>query len=160
MEQAQGLEQIGTYQNELVGLLNSKVLNHFIMVLEARRAIECETAKLAAQFITDRELDKLKKLEKKREQDYSKGIISAKPDIDIHKMIAEASRNKVFIALILMIDVLHQQSDVFDYMLRRMKKPAFISHKKLIDALESRDPSKAKKCMLNHVNSLIKDVKN
>ncbi len=58
IEQALRMEQINKYTKRLEDLLNSKVLHHFIMVLEARRAIERETVRLSVKNITEEQIKK------------------------------------------------------------------------------------------------------
>ena len=48
------------HKKTLDELINSNVLHKFLMVLEARKAIERTTARLAAEHISNEELDKLR----------------------------------------------------------------------------------------------------
>lgn len=160
MEHAARLRQISKCGKDLESLLDAKVLRHFIMVLEARRAIERETVRLAAANITDEEVQKLAEIDRQREQDFQAGRIDAKNDILFHRVIAEASRNEVLKVFLHLIHVLRQQSDVFDYMRSKINKPYFISHDKILQCLRERNAARAEKAMDEHINTLIRDVEN
>ncbi len=158
MERAARLQQISKCGKDLESLLDAKVLRHFISVLEARRAIERETVRLAAANITEEEIEKLGQIDELREQDYQAGRIDAKNDILFHRLIAEASRNEVLKVFLHLIHALRQQSDLFDYMRGRMHKPYFISHDKILRCLRERNAAKAERAMAEHVDALIRDV--
>jgi GntR family transcriptional repressor for pyruvate dehydrogenase complex len=160
MERAARLRQISKCGKDLESLLDAKVLRHFIIVLEARRAIERETARLAAANISAEEIEKLGEIDRLREQDYRAGRIDAKNDIQFHRLIAEASRNDVLRVFLHLIHVLRQQSDLFDYMRGKMNKPYFISHDKILQGLRERNAAKAERAMAEHINTLIRDVEN
>ncbi len=160
MERAARLRQISKYGKDLESLLDAKILRHFIMVLEARRAIERETVRLAAANITKEEVEKLGETDRLREQDYRAGRIDAKNDIQFHQLIAEVSRNEVLKIFLRLIHELRQQSDVFNYMRSKMDKPYFISHDKILQALDEHNAAKAEKAMEEHINALIRDVEN
>ncbi len=160
MERAARLRQISKYGKDLESLLDAKILRHFIMVLEARRAIERETVRLAAANITKGEVQKLGEIDRQREQDYRAGRIDAKNDIQFHQLIAEVSRNEVLKIFLHLIHELRQQSDVFDYMRSKMNRPYFISHDRILQALGEHNAVKAEKAMEEHINALIQDVEN
>lgn len=146
-------------QEKLKKLLNSDLLQHFLDVLVARRAIQVETAGLAAIKRTEEQVKKLEQLESQRLKDYNeKNISNPKLDIEIHRTIAEASKNEALIILSEMIVVLGQQCELFDEMRNNMDNPYFISHEKIIKAIKKGIRKDAEKAMLNHINSLIKDV--
>lgn len=156
--QAENYMQMEGYRKRLEDLLHSKVFHHFIMVLEARKTIERETARLAAQNITAEEIAQLEALEKKREDDNKRGVNNPQNDIEFHKTIARASHNMVLMIFSEIISTMHQQSAVFDYMRSKMPRPYFISHAKVIEAFKVRNPKAAEKSMEKHINRLIQDV--
>jgi len=158
MQQALKSRQFDKYTKKLEDLLNSRVLHHFLMVLEARRAIEKEIVRLAAKNITADQIKKMEEIEKQREEDYAQDKIYAQPDIRFHQILAEASGNDVLMVLEQLTSFLGQQSDLFDYMRAKLKKPYFISHQNIIASLKHQDPEKAERCIVEHINKLIKDV--
>jgi GntR family transcriptional repressor for pyruvate dehydrogenase complex len=155
---AENFMRMEDYRKRLEELLHSKVFLHFIMVLEARKTIERETARLAAQNITAEEIAQLEALEKKREDDNRRGVNNPQNDIEFHKIIARASHNMVLMIFSEIISMLHQQSAVFDYMRSQMPRPYFISHAKVIEAFKQRNAKAAEKSMAKHIDKLIQDV--
>ena len=53
IDRSKTILSIDRHKNDLEKLVNSRVLDEFIMVLQARKAIERETARLAAAHISD-----------------------------------------------------------------------------------------------------------
>ncbi len=102
-------------------------------------------------------IKKIEEMEQRREQDFKQSKIFAQPDIDIHRIIAEASENEVLIILWKIISNLGQQSDLFDYMRSKSYRP-HISHRKIIEALKERNPDKAERYMVAHIDKLMSDV--
>jgi DNA-binding FadR family transcriptional regulator len=160
MQRALKSRQFDKFTKKLENLLDSRVLHHFIMVLEARKAIEKEMARLAAKNITEEQIQKMEEMEHQREEDFAQHRIYAMPDIRFHHILAEASGNDVLVVFGQLISLLGQQSYIFDYMRSKLKKPYFISHKKIIAALKEHDPDKAEQCIIEHVDQLIHDVNN
>jgi len=156
--QAQSLRQMETYRKRLEDLLSSRVLRHFLMVLGARKAIEREAVFLAAKNITKKEIARLEELERMREYNDRRYINDPAHDIEIHRIIAHASRNDALVVFSEIVMTMRQQSAVFDSMRMRMERPYFISHRKIIEALKAHDPKAAAKSMVQHIETLIRDV--
>ena len=151
--------EIDYYRNNLEEIISNNILENFLMVLEAREAIERLTTHLAAERITDEELEELGKCVtlQKKHIDENKSI--TKDDIHFHSSIAKASKNEVLFSLYMILANMGQQSELFEHM--RFKVGDFYSdtHKKILDALNDRDPERAEKYMLEHINRLKDDVK-
>jgi len=156
--QAEGLRQMESYRKRLEDLLSSRVLRHFLMVLGARKAIEREAASLAARNITKKEIARLEDLERIREYNDRRLINDPAHDIEIHRIIARASRNEALVVFSEIVMTMRQQSAVFDSMRMRMERPYFVSHRRIIDALKTHEPRAAEKCMIEHIETLIRDV--
>lgn len=156
--EAQTIKKINYHKQRLDKMITTEVLENFIMVLEARKAIERETARLAAQNITKKEIETLEAIIERQEGNYSKGISIAQDDIDFHRTIAKASRNVVFEALYNIISTYNQQSELFEKIRRQVKSPYNVSHRKIFQALKNHDDVAAEKFMLEHMQNLIKDV--
>jgi DNA-binding FadR family transcriptional regulator len=159
MRRAVQFREMERYRQKLDVLLSTNMLNYFIMVLEARKVIERTTVVLAVQNITDAELQKLRRIEARRERDYRRSEINAQHDIDIHRAIAAASRNEVLKIFYDMIAIMGQQSDLFDYMRTKLEAPYYVSHREILEAMEMRDAHLAEKAMVAHVDTLLRDVK-
>ena len=159
LKRSQNQKVIDESKEQLTDLINSDVLHHFLDVLVARKAISVEVAGLAAQNITPEEIEKLQQLEQQRIKDYDKNIRDPEVDIEFHRVIARASRNQALVILSEMIIALGQQSVLFDEMRNDIDKPYFISHEKIIRGLRRGRQKETEQAMLDHVNTLISDVR-
>jgi len=146
------------HKKNLDDLINSDVLHKFLMVLEARQAIERTTAKLAAERITDDEIQALERIIHKQQQDYVEHNSIAQDDIDFHRTIALASRNEALYSLYMMLSLMGQQSELFEELRKRVHRHYMGSHRAIFDALKQRNPEKAEKSMAGHLEQLCKDV--
>ncbi len=95
LERTKTINTINFHKEELEKLINTKVLEDFLMVLQARRAIERETVILAAQNITEAEIKKMDEIITTQETKYANKLSIATDDVNFHKAIAKASRNIV-----------------------------------------------------------------
>ena len=99
IERAKIIRNINYHKRELDRLISTEVLESYIMVLQARKAIERETARFAAQNINDVEIQYLGEILKSQDERQASKQSVAKDDIAFHKAIAKASRNKVLESL-------------------------------------------------------------
>lgn len=95
----------GTYvisDSELGNAMGREIAGaHQRDVLEVRRALEVEVARLAAVRRTPDQVDELRRLRDTRSQAYASGELDAMvaADLALHRLIAESSHNPVLIAL-------------------------------------------------------------
>lgn len=146
------------HKKNLDELINSDVLHKFLMVLEARQAIERTTARLAAIHINDEELQTLEKILDKQQQAYDEHKSIAHDDIEFHRTIALASRNEALYSLYMMLSLMGQQSELFEELRKRVHRHYMGSHRSVFDALRNHDPEKAEESMSAHLDQLCKDV--
>ena len=147
-EQAQTLEQ----------MISTTVLEDYIIVLQARKAIERETARLAAENITREELAAIKSILDEQRERHRTGESVASSDISFHRAIAKASRNKVLETLYLMLFSYGQQTTIFEHVRKQVNAIYMTSHEEIYQALKKHDSELAEKCMIKHIDSLIEDV--
>jgi DNA-binding FadR family transcriptional regulator len=158
IDKSKTLHSIDRHKEDLENLVNSRLLEEFIMVLQARKAIERETAKLAAENISEAKLAQLEALIQEQERKAALGESIAEIDIAFHKGIAEASKNEALKALYGILAMMGQQSDLFEYVRSRINNPYRKAHRVIFDALAAHDPAEAERMMINHMDSLIEDV--
>jgi GntR family transcriptional repressor for pyruvate dehydrogenase complex len=146
--------------NEQLGeVVNSRELETDLMVLEARKALERTTVRLAAERIRDDELAELERLVSEREAGYQRGESVAALDVAFHTLIARASRNEVLNLLYQTIATFGQQSRRFENMRRRVGAPYQEAHRHIVEALRARDGDAAEAEIAQHIDALIRDVK-
>lgn len=158
IEAANTRVELDFYKKSLDDMINSDVLENFLMVLEARLAIERQTARLAAQRITESELDVLESC-LRNQASHSKDHQSiANDDISFHSTIAKASKNKALFSLYMMLSAMGQQSQLFEELRHRVGDNYSNYHGRILTALQSRNADEAEQCMIDHISKLIKDV--
>ena len=158
LSNARVIDNIKQHTEKLEQMVTTTVLEDYVLILEARKAIERETARLAAQNITDSELLVLEDIlsEQKRKHKYNESI--AATDIAFHRSIAHASRNKVLEALYMMLFSYGQQTSIFEFVRRQVNAVYMSSHLDIFEALKAHDPDRAEQCMIHHIDSLMEDV--
>ncbi|MEW9123160.1 MAG: FCD domain-containing protein [Thermotaleaceae bacterium] len=158
LEKAKTIEKINYHKNELDKMISTKVLEDYIMVLQARKAIERETARLAAQNITEHEIRHIEEILCRQEARYHRKESIAEEDVSFHKAIAKASRNAVLESLYSIISTYGQQSRLFEHIRAQVRSPYMVSHRDIFYAISNHDEETAEKCMVQHMENLIKDV--
>ncbi len=125
-----------------------------IDVLDIRRAMERLGVELACQKITKDEIALLKKknteIEKAVEENDAQKI--ADLDVEFHEIINNSTKNK---RLINIINGLKEH--IYRYRLEyikdiKVKEKIIEDHKRIIEAIESNDPKRAKKEIKNHID--------
>ena len=157
LSRERSFKAINEHQRRLTNLITSSSLDGYLSVLEARRAVERESARLAAVHITDTELEHLRETLRQQEEGYSRGESIALIDMEFHRSIARASRNPVFESLYQVLFAYGQQSPLFE-MIRAKRRKATSAHFGILEALEQHDPKLAEQRMIDHIDSLILDV--
>lgn len=159
MERAIAYKSLDRHRQQLENLIDSRILDEFIMVLQARKAIERETVRLAAENISEAKLLRLEEILTEQEAKAARGESIAEVDIAFHKEIAEASTNSALLALYGILAMMGQQSELFEYMRSKVGSNYRSAHRSILDALKSHDPDAAEKCIIGHMDALIVDVK-
>ena len=146
------------HRKDLENLINSKVLEDFIMVLQARKAIERETARLAAENITEAGKKSLQEILVEQEVKAKKGESIAEIDIAFHRGIAKASHNSALLALYGILSTMGQQSELFEFVRGQVNATYRQAHRTILDAICAHDPDEAEACIIRHMDALIDDV--
>jgi len=158
IEEMRTTQTLDYYRNTLDALINSDIMENFLMVLEARLTIERQTARLAAQRITDEGLAELIKRHE-HQQDHARDNLSiAKDDIAFHGCIARHSGNKALYSLYMMLSAMGQQSELFEQLRHRVGDNYSPHHFRVLEAIKARDPDKAEEAMSDHITKLMQDV--
>ncbi|MBU0926233.1 MAG: FCD domain-containing protein [Spirochaetes bacterium] len=147
-----------SHRQRLEHLVNSKVLEEFLMVLQARRAIERETARLAAENITEAQERALERILEEQEEKSKRNESIADIDIAFHREIAKASHNFALQALYEILATMRQQSELFEFVRSRVDSTYRQAHRSILKALCAHDGDEAERCIMRHMDSLIDDV--
>lgn len=126
-------------------------------ILEMRYILESEVCALAAARITNDEIAELKALIEEMEAEEKLPTASEQADRKFHLTIAKASQNSAIYATIDWLWQLRINSDLSNKFLQQIRKegvhPSIDDHKKIIFALEQRNPDKARYAMKSHIEN-------
>ena len=158
LQDARAASEYLEHQETLENALMAKTLNEYILVLQARRAIEREIAGLAAKNITEEELQELKKILKRQAKALQSGESVAGIDVEFHQAIAKSSRNPILESLYHMLSPYGQQSEIFEKMRKKVGHYYSSAHLSIFKALEIHDPELAERMMVDHIDGLMEDI--
>jgi len=158
IELSRARRTIDSHRSRLESLINSAVLEEYVMVLQARRAIERETARLAAENITEAQERSLELILEEQEEKAKRGESIADVDIAFHRGIAKASHNHALQALYEILSTMRQQSEMFEFLRSRVDSTYRQAHRAILSAIAAHDPDEAERCIIRHMDSLIGDV--
>ena len=131
---------------------------HLRDVLVARRAIESETAALAARNATFAQVEVLRTILEEMDHLLISGKSMAATDRDFHKKIASASGNRV---LEYALDVIRQNgenSNLVEFVRNKAGSEIGLDHKEIFKAIEMKDEARARLLMTCHLNNILKDL--
>lgn len=158
LKRADTISVINYHEDKLNKIITTELLENFIMIIQARKAIERETCRLATRYITQAELDKLETIVNTQEKKLINGESIAKEDIEFHKTIARASRNTLLESMYSIISTFKQQSMVFEKLRKEINSPNNTYHRKIYNAIKNNDENKAVQLMEGHMDNLMNDV--
>jgi DNA-binding FadR family transcriptional regulator len=131
-------------------------------LLEARRAIEGETCALAAQRISDDDLDQLRQLLTVMGDVRAENLESSeKADYAFHLCIARASQNGGLVASVDMLWKARDRSPQYQLMSAKAHAagvfPRLKEHVAILDALIAHDPARARQAMRRHISRVLEE---
>lgn len=159
-------------QGEGVFVKNSKILtgdfqtSFFLKsispedIVEGRMSIEPLIIEFAALRATDEDIKALQKTIKKMEEETKAGIYVPETDETLHKQIAEASHNDLFIKFMSAISNAMKQQEMWHFIRdRTVTRPDyrdinFKEHLLLIKAIEEHNAKEAVELMTSHMENL------
>lgn len=126
-------------------------------ILEIRFIVESEACALAAARITPEQVASLKVALAEMEEEEKRPDASEQADWKFHRIIAEATQNSAVISIVDWLWQLRNQSELSTAFMERLRSggvhPSIEDHKKIILALEQRNPEKARAAMRNHIDN-------
>jgi len=128
-------------------------------ILEARKVIEGETCALAAERISDAQLEELSSLVDAMAEENRQETITEKADELFHCLIAEAAGNSALTATITWLWQLRNESEISTHFHQRLReegdRPIVADHQQILDALRARDPVASRQAMVDHLQRVI-----
>jgi GntR family transcriptional regulator, transcriptional repressor for pyruvate dehydrogenase complex len=127
-------------------------------IMHVRRVLEAESAQLAAQHATDRQLGRLEELLHGMAASLEKPRDYLEMDLEFHVVVAEAASNPVLAQLVNLIRDIYTR--YFEIVLRdpEMNKTSLGYHRRLYAALRDHDADAARQHILAHLSQAERDV--
>jgi len=126
-------------------------------ILEIRYIIEAEACALAAERITETQLAQLRTALREMEEEEKQEDATEKADWKFHSIIAEASQNSAIYLVVNWLWELRNQSVLSTSFLESIRKegihPSLNDHKRILEALEKRNPERARIAMKHHIDN-------
>lgn len=132
-------------------------------LLEARALVEGEAAALAARFITDETLSALEALVQEMTDENERDVkMSEDADRRFHMTIADASNNSAMLMVVESLWDARVRSKQAASLMAKSRaegvKPRINEHKAILQALQERDPDKARAAMRTHLRGVADKV--
>jgi DNA-binding FadR family transcriptional regulator len=147
---------------EVVKAATTTELDELIDLLYVRRAVEVEAARMAATRGSDEEIARLCVFADLHVRDAGEGGETTEPSMHFHRMVAEASHNRMLIAVAALL--LEPANDPLEKLLAHIALDAgttldqVTDHTKLAEALRDRDEAAVESIMRMHMDKLIREV--
>ena len=123
----------------------------YVEVLELRKVFEPQIAAIAARYITEEELQELRRILDEQREEIRQGRNGAEADCEFHKLIATGTRNSVMLEMVIRIHDIVAHSLEFTLENSHRRHWAVETHERILKALEERDPETARKEMYEHI---------
>jgi GntR family transcriptional repressor for pyruvate dehydrogenase complex len=120
-------------------------------LFEARKVVEVGNVSLAAQRITDEELEALEECLQRSEQFVNDPDEFLQVDMELHEIITMATRNPMLTRFMLSVSTLVAASRQKTGRVTVVTQQSAADHRKIVAALKARDPQAASAAMLQHL---------
>ncbi len=139
--------------------LTANDANTLIQVLEARRALERECARLATMRMRDEDVDKLYALIEAQRQMILSGQSGSYENIAFHEMVAQLAQNDVLVEALRLVRSKSQLTILLDTIREQVGSVLVRDHEEIVAAMQARNPDLAEQAMTAHLDRLIADVR-
>ncbi len=138
--------------------LRIKNPDELLDVLIARRAIEGETAALAAKYAGPDDITALKEIIQEQQDVLDAGESAIKQNLDFHVTLAQAGRNRILVAA---LEVIYGHPDVMrvlEYVRASVGSEMVAEHRRILQEIARQRPTAARNAMVRHMNNMIDDL--
>ncbi len=149
---------MSAYSSDLLEVLSVARAQEVVDILVARKCLERETARLAAERASEADLAELEAALRRYEEADSPEA-AARADLDFHNRLAAISGNRVLEAVLRLIRGEVETTPLPSAVVSRIQPRLAREHWEILDAIRSRDPDRAERAMLAHIEGIIRDVR-
>jgi len=128
--------------------------HHLDSLFEARRVIEAGVVELAARQLSDDAIERLQYCVSRGSENLDEPAEFLKVDLEFHRIIFDAIDNPFLNTVAESLHILGEASRKLTAQVPTIRAQSHDDHKKILEALASRDPARAKEAMLNHLRNV------
>jgi len=137
--------------------LNIQGKDKIIQVLQARRGLEKESARLAAYNRNDEHIEMMHKILKEQRKNLREGKPVNLQDVEFHNLIAVASNNTVILNALKLIRNESIYSPVLASLRIKAGGDVYYEHLAILEQIKIKDPEKAEQAMQAHIDRIINE---
>ncbi len=142
----------------LLDVLKRGDKRNILDLLQARRAIERETASLAAEYASSSSIQHMEQLLAKQAEAIRRGELGIEQDVLFHCEIARATKNPVLYSLVSLL----RNNEHYNFVITSMRAVTggqlVIEHKAILGGIATRKPDVAREAMDRHLRNLAGDI--
>jgi GntR family L-lactate dehydrogenase operon transcriptional regulator len=131
---------------------------HILDLLAARRAIECETAALAAEHASLGAIQRMEEMLERQAASIETGGLGIEEDVEFHEEIARASGNSVLQSLVSLLRNHQRYNFLITSMRTLVGARLVVDHTVILDGIRARNPKQAREAMEQHLLKLSQDL--
>jgi GntR family L-lactate dehydrogenase operon transcriptional regulator len=142
---------------EFLDTLVSSEKGQILDLLVARRAVEREVARLAAVNADEEDLADLRRSVQQQEILVRSGGSVAEEDTSFHRILARGAKNRVLMAAMELFRANAHYAEELERIRRRVGRLTNPDHRRIMEAVEQRDPDMAELAMRRHLDNVLAD---
>lgn len=127
-------------------------------IIIARQAIELASIELACERMDNVCLEVINKIAWEMEKQIDDLPAYLSLDMAFHETIVKASKNEVLVTAFEAISEYHKYSHVFSSTYEECEEDSLKFHKKILEALQSRNKNQAVKCLSAHFKNMLEAI--
>lgn len=147
---------VGMYANSILPCMLANA-SDLVLATEFRIGVESMAARLAAMRATDEDIEQLHEAYKNADECIESEDLFAKYDMEFHRIVAQASRNPLFIRTSEMIEAMYTTWLIGFQRCHGVDK-SHDYHSRIYEAIANHDPNAAAQAMQEHLEDVRKKV--
>ena len=151
-------KQSASAERAFMQTLRARSKEDLLEILEARRAIEGEVARLAAMRATPAQIQEMEALVDQHAAEVAARMTGWQEDLGFHRCLARAARNKVLYAASELVRQDGQLSPVLEHIRARVGGVMVADHRTILQKVKAKDAAGAEAAMGQHIDNLMRDV--
>jgi GntR family L-lactate dehydrogenase operon transcriptional regulator len=147
-----------SYHSDLHQAVCAETVEDVLDLLAARRAVEAETARLAALRATKQEIRQIEHAVHRHIQEMRDGSLNLDHNRGIHRLIAQASGSRILHAVVNILLQEEYLQEIQDRIQRATGGMMPADHLVVLQAIKDRQPDEAAEAMRAHIDRLLRVI--